>query len=68
MVDAEEPRETALSWTVKYYAVYPGGRRCEVSRESVEKNRGQWEVEGLSIETDLIAAVVPMYGKVNLLG
>ena len=68
MADTSVTCETALSWTVKYYAVYPGGRRCEVSRDSLEKNMSQWESEGLTIETDLIGAAVPMYGKVNLIG
>lgn len=60
--------QAILSWTVKYYAVYPGGRRCEVSLESLERNKSQWESEGLTIETDVVAAAVPAHGKVNLVG
>lgn len=58
--------EVILERTVRYYAVDKGGRRCEVTRESVEAHHQKWAADGWTIETDVQARNVPGYGKVRL--
>lgn len=60
------PTTSCIAVDVSYFAVYPSGRRCEVSLESLEKNRKSWEEEGVRIETDVVQRLVPIYGTVNL--
>lgn len=58
-----------IAVTVSYFAVYPDGRRCSVTRESVERNADAWaeETPRVTIETDVVQHLVPVYGKMNFI-
>ena len=52
--------------TVRYFAVYPNGRRCSVTPEQVVAYRAIWESDDqVVIETDVIRQLAPVFGKVN---
>ncbi len=52
--------------TARYYAVYPSGRRCEVSLADVERLGEKWEAEeGVTIETDVDYSKAKLFGKIN---
>ncbi len=57
-----EPSDYILVRSVEYFAVYPSGRKCSVTREALEKNADWWEVEGVTIETHVKVENIPIYG------
>lgn len=54
--------------TVTYFAVYPDGRHCKVTRESVEKYGDAWATENppVRIVTHVDVTNVPVYGDIVL--
>lgn len=56
-----------IAATVSYFAVYPGGRRCAVNQADVERNAEEWAKDGVSIETDVVQHLKPVYGKMNFI-
>lgn len=55
-----------IQMDVKYYAVYPNGRRCSVTAADAEAYGETWRKEGVILETDIEEKVVPSFGKVKL--
>ena len=57
---------SVIQMEVKYYAVYPGGRRCSVTLADAQAYGDAWRREGISFETDVEEKVVPRLGTMNL--
>ncbi len=57
-----EPSDFVLARSVEYFAVYPSGRKCSVTRTDVERLADWWAVEGVTIETQVKVENVPVFG------
>lgn len=58
---------TVIQLEVKYYVVYPNGRRCLVTLADAQAYGEVWlKKEGIVFETDVEEKVVPRLGKLNL--
>lgn len=57
-----EPSDFILVRSVDYFVVYPDGRKCSVTRESVAEFGHTWEEEGVLVETHVKVENVPIYG------
>jgi hypothetical protein len=58
---------SVIQMEVKYYAVYPGGRRCSVTLEDAKKYGAAWREEGIYFETDVEEKVMPRLGTLHLI-
>lgn len=55
---------TVAQWTVRYFAVYPDGRRCPVTCEDAAKLHAEWKAfYGVDVETEIEAKLMPVVGK-----
>ena len=54
-------RHHVLTQTASYFAVYPDGRRCSVTLESIDRNFYQWQDEGIRILTVVTHGKAPVF-------
>lgn len=63
-----EPSSDLEVQDVRYYAVYPDGRRVRVDLEAIEWHGDVWILrDKVKLETEVIKYSVPLYGEVKYL-